>query len=131
MPGRPAFRNALAAECTRALVVTSMPSPKRTSSASSASGSKEKSAIALAPPGARGVFGSAFTAQVREQLVARFGQIVVRRSVSPYRPRPRGIVFAAGDHVHVQLAHDVAERADIELVAFDDATQHFHCTGDF
>src|SRR6185312_12140680 len=112
-----------AAACTRALVAMSMSSPKRNSSASSASVSTVKSAIAPAPPC---VLCSTFTAQVRKQFVARLGQVMMRGPVSPNRPRPRGIALAAGDHVHVQLAHDVAERAHVELVAFDHATQHFH-----
>src|SRR6185437_16654187 len=114
MPGRSASRNARAAACTRAFVAVSMPSPKRSSRASSANGSTRKSAIAGAPPGA---VGTAFPAQVREQFVARLGQVMMRGPVSPHRPRPGGIALAAGDHVHVQLAHDVAERAHVELVA--------------
>src|SRR6185437_17119187 len=128
MPGKPASRSALAASRARAFVATSMTSPKRSSNASSANGSTRKSAIAFASPGG---FLSAFPAQVREQLVARLGQIAECRPVPPYRPRPCGVAVMPGDHVHVQLAHDVAERADVELVAFDGAAQHLHRARDF
>src|SRR6185437_1192373 len=128
MPGKPASRSVLAASCTRAFVATSIPSPKRSSNASSANGSTRKSAIAFASPGS---LRSAFPAQVREQLVARFRQVMMRGSMSPHRAGPRGIALAAGDHVHVQLAHDVAERTYVELVAFHGATQQLHRARDF
>ena len=39
-----------------------------------------------------------------------------RRPESPDRARPGGVAGVARDHMHVQLPHDVAERADVDLV---------------
>ena len=45
------------------------------------------------------------------------GIVVASRGAgAPDRARPRGVVFLAREHVHVQLPHHVAERADVELV---------------
>ena len=44
-------------------------------------------------------------------------------AVPPHRPRPGGIGLIAPDHMHVELADHVAERADVELVGFRDRAQ--------
>ena len=41
--------------------------------------------------------------------------------MAPDRTGPARIAFAAGDVVDVELAHDVAERAGIDLAAAADA----------
>ena len=55
-------------------------------------------------------------AQARDQGQLRRLVVAPRGAGTPYRPGPRRVALVAREHVHVQLPHDVAERADIELV---------------
>src|SRR6185312_12440836 len=108
------------AACTRALSSGSMGSPKRSNRASSASDSKR--------------IASTCTSAVRLECGAQRRQafmqghlgVRLRPTVAPYRAGPGGIALAARDDVDVQLAHDIAQRAQIELVAGHHRAQ---CTG--
>src|SRR2546427_149965 len=49
-------------------------------------------------------------------LVQRAWLVAVRGTAAPDRARPGRISVMAADHVEVQLAHDVAQRADVDLL---------------
>src|SRR5436305_1716015 len=62
--------------------------------------------------------------EIARQRVGALRIVTRRRAGTPYRPRPCGVARAARDDMDVQLAHDVAERADIDLVDASPALEY-------
>ena len=66
-----------------------------------------------------------------DQAVANDRFVRGWRGRAPHRLRPGGVAMAACDDMHMQLRHHVAERGDIELLAFGDGFERARRGGDF
>ena len=64
-----------------------------------------------------------FAAKRADEILDFFGVMRQRRHHAPDRPRPGGIAGAARDNMNMQLRHQIAQRCDIQLVAFGDFFQ--------
>ena len=66
-----------------------------------------------------------------DEMLHFLGVMRQRRHHAPDRARPGDVAGAARDDVHMQLRHQIAERCDIQLVAFGDFFQRARDAGDF
>src|ERR1700730_19093876 len=64
-----------------------------------------------------------FTAKRADESLYFLGIMGERRHYPPDRTRPGGVAGAARDDMDVQLRHQIAERCDVQLVAFGDLFQ--------
>lgn len=66
---------------------------------------------------------------------AKLGKVRLRvgrgRARTPNWSGPCGITFVSCNHMHVELTHDVAQGADVELVWAGDGAQYVHCLRGF
>src|SRR5512139_3690053 len=104
---------AVAASSTRSLMAELMLLPKCSSSAPSASASKR---IAEPMPASGHGLGEQCTQGINPYRALGIG-VGYGHAAAPHRAGPGRIGEDARHHVHVELAHDVAQRAQIELVA--------------
>ena len=74
--------------------------------------------LAFAHPGSLSFLRPQFAAQGGEQALARGRIVVARRCCTPHRVRPGPIAAAPRDDMDVELRHHIAERGDVELVAW-------------
>src|SRR5258707_14729500 len=66
-----------------------------------------------------------------DEILNFLGVMSEWRQRPPDRARPGGIAGAPRDDMHVELRHHIAERCDVQLVAFGDLLQGACDTGNF